>query len=133
MELVADNHSRVVNFHLSESEYLKVRKGGDELLVGGKMYDIKSLVHKDNFIDIAAISDADEDNIITKIEKILGKGQSDKRSSEELMKLLSLFYIGTPLQRLCLFCSHGAMEYGSCTIGISCSYIPVTSPPPWVI
>ncbi len=133
MELVASANAPQVSFHLSEQEYLKVKKGSDELLMNGKMYDVRSVADNSGTIDIVAICDGKEDDIICKIEKLLKQGSGDKKSSDKLIELLSLFYVGSscPINYYCY--QQQPLLFGSMRSNVLDAFFAVSAPPPWVI
>ncbi|WP_133162449.1 hypothetical protein [Flavipsychrobacter stenotrophus] len=133
MELAATANSPQVSFHLSKQEYLKVKKGSDELLMNGKMYDLRSVVHNSDTIDIVAICDVEEDDIISKMEKLLKQGSGDKRSSDQLIELLSLFYVGSSCH-ISYFCyQQQPLLFGCMHSNVLDAFFAVSAPPPRVI
>lgn len=133
MELAATANSPQVSFHLSEQEYLKVKKGSDELLMNGKMYDVRSVAHNSGTIDIVAICDVEEDDIISKMEKLLKQGSGEKRSSDQLIELLSLFYVGSSCH-ISYFCyQQQPLLFGTMCSNVLDAFFAVSAPPPRVI
>lgn len=95
---VALNNSktRFRKITLSLSDYQKNNINTEEIIVDGKMYDIKSITITDNKVELLVIHDIDEENIIEKITRTANQDKATKGNLVcKLRKFVSLNYLST--------------------------------------
>ncbi len=79
---------------LTASEYQKARVDEHEVKVDGKMYDISRVEIKDNSVWVYCLHDADEDNLIALLAKVISVPLKDKSSMPvSILQFLSLSFI----------------------------------------
>lgn len=79
---------------LSGSDFEKARINSHEIIVDGKLYDIKSVVNSGNTVEISVINDTREENILENIRDFVkNTGKGDDQLPNKLVKLLTLDYI----------------------------------------
>lgn len=77
---------------LSDDEYHKALIDKDELLISGKVYDIKSLHKSGERVVITAMEDKEEESVLRNIRKVVNSNGS-KNIPDELLSLLTITYI----------------------------------------
>lgn len=93
MRQMLSRTERSEKFIFSLSEYQMSKINEREILLNGKMYDVKSAVIAGNVVEVLAIHDTKEQSIIGKISEEICRGTcQDKRLPEQLVKLLVLLY-----------------------------------------
>jgi hypothetical protein len=77
---------------LSSDDYAKSIIDKNELMVDGKVYDIKSIRVKGNSVTAVVMEDKEEEGVLKNIFKIVNNGSS-KNLPDELFELLTISYI----------------------------------------
>lgn len=82
------------NLTLTKNEYNKYKLNKKELIIDGKMYDVKSLIISDEKINLIVVNDSKEEKILKKIKHFFAlNSKSNKNISLKFLKLLSLNYV----------------------------------------
>lgn len=67
-QTLENGHARFQKITLSRTDYEKGKINGHEICLSGKIYDIKTMsIHGDS-VELLAINDTDEENILEKIK-----------------------------------------------------------------
>jgi hypothetical protein len=95
LELLENDRANYETFRLSLTDYNKARINRRELRLGGKMFDVKSVDFIADSVQVVAINDKAEEQIIENIvRQVLGiHDQSKNALNPNLQKLISLQYI----------------------------------------
>jgi hypothetical protein len=103
-EIARTSPELLKHFSLSLGDYNRVKKGDDEVKWDGKMYDIASIKFNGNQVEILALVDEDETNLLTLLSKIAQSASGDtKAPPSALMQYLSLNFTVPNLQKNSLF------------------------------
>jgi hypothetical protein len=85
--------SHLQHFTLSMNEFLNSKLSGEEILIKGRMYDMKSYSFHGNTVIIVAMHDNAEELILKAIKKALKAGdRQDNGLLVKIVKLLTLDY-----------------------------------------
>ncbi len=102
MALKAEMHAEIKkgsmkfeHLSLSLSDFHKALVDEGELLLNGKMYDIKTKVVRNNRVLLAVVNDTREENVIQEMKDFLHRScRSNKSLPEKSVQLFLLSYIG---------------------------------------
>ena len=85
-------------FDLSQKEYAKSKINEHEILIKGKLYDIKSVIISAGRAEIVVINDTREERILEDLKKL---GDTNNRHNKSLpshcFNILTLFYLSTEI------------------------------------
>ena len=90
-----NSQSRFEKLSLTLSEYKRSRIKEDEISINGKMYDIKSFQINGDKIELLAINDTEEENILQRIKDLITNNNTNPGSEvpSQLTDLITLDYI----------------------------------------
>jgi hypothetical protein len=118
-ERLENSNSVFEKFTLSKSDYENSLINSDEILLNGNMYDIKSAELKGDSVELQALCDLEEEDILEDIKNLIKSTRLPiKDLPYKFQKLISLIYI-TPFSDSKLFIP-------SIDIFISGQFIPDT-------
>jgi len=93
IEAILDNPStKFEKIVLTLEAFQKVRQNEKEILLDGKMYDIKKAVFNANTVELIAYHDSKEESIISLIENFFDCENCRKDFSHQVLKLLVSVY-----------------------------------------
>lgn len=116
---------------LTAGEYRESRIRANEILVDGRMYDVKKAVVKGSMVELHVINDYEEENIIEKIlEAAKSSGLGGKNIPNHLLKLVTLVYIPPSDEFTFYVPSFPANRNNNYVPGINSLYMRVSLPPP---
>jgi hypothetical protein len=119
---------------LSISEYQKSRVNAHEISLDGEMYDIKSLTVKGNVVELRAVHDSKERNILKGIKDYSNQtNHPDKNLPNQLQQLLSLNYIANAGGKLCIIPSSSINIFAFSDPAIVSNNADISTPPPKLV
>jgi len=93
-EVLNDTKTQFEKLTLTLSEFNNSKIAEDEISVNGKIYDIKSSRISGDKVELLAINDIEEENILEKIKKAFNTGMTENSElPNHLVTLISLIYI----------------------------------------
>ena len=93
-QTLGDDHAQFQKITLSLPDYEKGKINSHEISLSGKMYDIKNIRINGDSVELLAINDTDEENILGKIKEfITGKNHPNKELPVQLRQFLSLKFL----------------------------------------
>ncbi len=95
----------LVHLSMSAAEFELNRINSHEVLINGKMYDIKLVTTSGNRVEITALEDTDEVEIKGRISNIVGSGETKTTIPRALIELLALNYV-LPQNDFSIQCRH---------------------------
>ena len=121
--------TNLIHFTLTTGEYHQDLVDDDELLINGKMHDVRSVSINGDVVNISAIQDNEEDRIIERLKKFLTHSNNEELP-DTIVHLLTLDYI-LPQPAL-FYCSNVLISKTFITRSIPvCSReTDITLPPP---
>jgi hypothetical protein len=132
MERILENEkTHLQNFTLSMNEFLSSRLSGKEILIKGRMYDLKSYSFHGNTVKIVAMHDKAEERILSAIKIALKtENHHDSGMLVRIVKLISLDYTFPSALRM-TFLYHDLQKLLPVYCEIIDSRIPdILTPPP---
>ena len=79
---------------LSNSDYQNNKIDSHEILVQGKLYDIRSVIRMGNIVELQVINDSREEKILDNIKDLVNNSSNSKNHlPEHLLKWLNLVFI----------------------------------------
>lgn len=120
--------------HMTVSEFKKAKINSFEIYYKGRMYDYKSVVIKSDSVEILAIHDTKEEGILEIIKELSeNTSNSDSEYPHQLLKLLSLIYIGTEAVQPSILTENSKCEYTFFGENTLIFHGTFPSPPPEII
>lgn len=119
---------------LSVSEYNSHKVGKDELLLGGKMYDICSMrtVGIDELL-LTVVRDKKEERAIANKNKVMGDKDSDSQLPTVAVQLMEVVYVLPAMYALPVFWSQAKASVAYLENSSFLSRYPdIVAPPPWI-
>ena len=93
-EALNDTETHFQKITLTYPAYLQSKIKSDEICVDGKMYDVKSMIIKDNKVELLVIHDSDEEKILKKIKAFFNNSTPENsKLPVQLQQLLTLNYL----------------------------------------
>lgn len=81
-------------FTLTPEEFKQARVEDHEIKVNGKMYDIARVEVQDNLIQVYALHDEAEDNLLSFLSELVNRSTNDKKPiPDQLINLLALEFL----------------------------------------
>ena len=129
--VVANKATRFQKLTLSLSDYKKAKINSHEISVNGKMYDVKSISMSGDKVELLAINDSREDDIIDALGKSVGGNEKqNKELPGRLARLLTSDYIFPSPIHIFLPEKNKQNNFYSLRENIISNSIEISSPPP---
>jgi len=109
-----------------------LRRHGKEIVIHGKMYDIKSTKHKGGKIIITAIHDIKEESLFQRLSNYLSASDDDKQASKSLSRLFKLDFF-SPQSQVCFYNFSTYILYPDLIESTLSGFREFTTPPPQYI
>ena len=115
---------------LSYSDYQNNKIDSHEILVQGKLYDIRSVIRTGNIVELQVINDSREEKILDNIKDLVNNSSNSKNHlPDHLLKWLNLLYI-SPVSVNSLFVRYSPFCFRSFCEFIISHKTDICSPPP---
>ncbi len=118
---------------LSKTEFDKNRINSHEVLLNGKMYDIKSIHYNGSKVTLIALNDKGEENIIRKIKSYLAQSSRRQTIPDHFNKFFSIIYLLPVYDHTSLNSQNEQTFFSYCTAVLLSRTISITSPPPELV
>jgi hypothetical protein len=115
---------------LSLREYQKSKTGARELLIDGKLYDIKSEKISGSTIELLVINDSKEEGIWNEIKSYFNRSKQNDNFPQQLCQLLLLTYIAPEAEELVFLSPSKTISFTELTVYSESCFFTITSPPP---
>jgi hypothetical protein len=131
-EIVRTSPERLQKISLTRTEYNLAKEGEDELEWNGTMYDIASIKFDRDKVEVLALPDTSETNLISFLTKLLQSTKDDSQTAPSaLLQFLSLTFTVTDpavksITRAVSFIKHDTI-YQKMESNFHCS---ISAPPP---
>jgi hypothetical protein len=116
---------------LTQDEYRSAKINNHELLIGRKMYDIKSVRILGNRVELMVINDSKEEKLIRTIKNLLGQSNRHyPKLPQQLKVFLSLRYLGPANEFTFCISNESGLDFPKEKDRIVFTYIDISTPPP---
>ena len=130
-QVLRDPETRYEKITVSIHDFEEGKINADEMVLHGKMYDIKAFHTTGNQVEILAVWDPKEERLVEKIKKLIGLNSwYDSKMANQLFVLLSLVYISSGSGNAFLFPESKSREHLNQAENICYRPAEISSPPP---
>ena len=132
LSALSGNDERLEKLILTKEVYYASKVNHFEICLDGKMYDIKSVVMQGEIVELLAIHDQEEENILVEIRKLICNSSDKHLPYPQLLnRLLTVFYDQVSLsvivpEEISLLHCNSSNDDMKLTLGVKV----VSTPPP---
>ena len=133
LELINNSKKKQETFLLTPAEFKNKRINNHEIYIDGKLYDIVSKKHSEKNIQILAIHDSEEENIISNIKIAINRHTNQNKAlPETITGMNTMLFIDQEALCFHFFFLSKDITYANYSLVLSSPLIDTTSPPPWI-
>jgi hypothetical protein len=129
-ESLLNGQASLQTIHLSLDEYQNSKTDEKEIILSGKLYDIKSIRFQGNTAELVVTHDKKEEGVLGKIKRYMENKHLPDDMGYQLMQLLSLNYVVPVKEKLTPVSFTLSNYFPEYSCSILCNTAGTFTPPP---
>lgn len=129
-EAIREGSLELEALSLSFNEFQKAKIDDGEMLLNGKMYDIKSVTIEGEAVTLLAFNDTKEENVLEKIKQYINRKLPNDEVPLQLVKFFSLVFLTPVHNHIVLFDQLNNHNFTYYSAIITSRSVDTFSPPP---